>query len=253
MRVLLVDDHQLLLDGLRSLLTAHDVDVVGTARHGLECLAQARLLRPDVILMDVGIPVCDGLTATRLVKAELPEIKVIMLSAAADDQQLFEAVKSGAIGYLLKSMDADELMTALEDALNDVPPLAPSLAHRLLAEFSVPAGRGQAASASMADVPSTVGQSRPTGASPGGDHGLTDRQQDILGLLAKGLSYKEVAAQVWLTPRTVKYHVAEIMRKLHLSNRAQVLAYAGQRGLGLRPDADRPTWPRSPATSDEPT
>lgn len=137
MRVLLVDDHQLLLDGLRSLLTAHDVDVVGTARHGLECLAQARLLRPDVILMDVGMPVCDGLTATRLVKAELPEIKVIMLSAAADDQQLFEAVKSGAIGYLLKSMDADELMTALEDALNDVPPLAPSLAHRLLAEFSV--------------------------------------------------------------------------------------------------------------------
>lgn len=157
MRVLLVDDHQLLLDGLRSLLTAHDVDVVGTARHGLECLAQARLLRPDVILMDVGIPVCDGLTATRLVKAELPEIKVIMLSAAADDQQLFEAVKSGAIGYLLKSMDADELMTALEDALNDVPPLAPSLAHRLLAEFSVPAGRGHAASASMSDGRSAQG------------------------------------------------------------------------------------------------
>lgn len=226
MRVLLADDHQLLLDGLQTLLGAHGVEVVGTARDGLECLAQARRLRPDVILMDVSMPVCDGLAATRLVKAELPQIKVIMLSAAADDRELFEAVKSGAIGFLLKSMDADELIAALEDALNDVPPLAPGLMGRLLAEF--PRGGGM------------LGAGRPEGADtsaeqPAGAGPLTERQYEILGMLAQGMSYKEVAEQVWLTPRTVKYHVGEIMRKLHLTNRAQVLAYAGQLGLGVEP------------------
>lgn len=227
MRVLLADDHQLLLDGLQTLLGAHGVEVVGTARDGLECLAQARRLRPDVILMDVSMPVCDGLAATRLVKAELPQIKVIMLSAAADDRELFEAVKSGAIGFLLKSMDAEELIAALEDALNDVPPLAPGLMGRLLAEF--PRGGGMLG----------VGRAEDAGAStepPTGTGGpLTERQYEILGMLAQGMSYKEVAEQVWLTPRTVKYHVGEIMRKLHLTNRAQVLAYAGQLGLGVEP------------------
>lgn len=167
--------------------------------------------------MDVAMPVCDGLTATRLVKAELPEIKVIMLSAAAEDHQLFEAVKSGATGYLLKSMDADELVAALHDALNDVPPLAPALMNRVLAEFG-PGHRG-------AEAPAGAAAER-----------LTPRQREVLGLLAEGLSYREVAERVFLTPRTAKYHAGEIMRRLHLRNRAQVLAYAGQLGLGATPE-----------------
>ncbi|HZK04444.1 MAG TPA: response regulator transcription factor [Actinomycetaceae bacterium] len=239
MRVLLADDHQLMLEGLRSLLLAHGIDVVGVARDGLECLAMARDLHPDIILMDVAMPRCDGLCATRMVKSEMPEIKVIMLSAAADDHTLFEAVKAGATGFLLKSMDAADLISALNDALADVPPLAPGLASRLLAEFA----RGHGDPATHDDVdpnpvemrtpPAVDGDAGAGESGAGRDPRLTVRQEEILALLAQGLSYKDVAARVWLTPRTVKYHMSEIMRKLHLSNRAQVLAYAGRRGLGI--------------------
>ena len=114
MRVLLADDHQLMLEGLRSVLEAHGIEVVGMATDGLECLAEAREQHPDVILMEVAMPRCDGLRATRLVKSEMPEIQVIMLSATADDHDLFEAVKAGATGFLLKSMDAADLISAIE-------------------------------------------------------------------------------------------------------------------------------------------
>lgn len=239
MRVLLADDHPLMLEGLRNLLEAHDIDVVDVARDGVECLEKAREHHPDVILMDIGMPRCDGLCATGLVKAEMPEIKVVILSATADDHDLFEAVKRGASGYLLKSMDADELIDALHNALEDVPPLAPGLATRLLAEFARrdgPETDGVPASGSAADAGGTPGL--PAGASPARapEESLTARQEEVLALLAQGFSYKQVATRVSLTPRTVKYHVGEIMRKLHLSNRSQVLAYAGSRGMGPRPD-----------------
>ena len=136
MRVLLADDHALLLEGLQNLLEAHDIEVAGTARDGREALEQARKLRPDLILMDIRMPVCDGLSATRLIKAELPETKIVVLTTSAEDQDLFEAVKSGASGYLLKSMDAASLIDALRDAEQDVPPFAPGLAAKLLAEFA---------------------------------------------------------------------------------------------------------------------
>ncbi len=267
MRVLLTDDHRLLLEGLRNLLEAHGIDVIGVAEDGYECLRKARELRPDIILMDIGMPRCDGLVATRLVKSEMPEIKVVILSATAEDHDLFEAVKSGATGFLLKSMDADDLIDALDNALHDVPPLAAGLAARLLAEFargSAPpegpapsdarsaealtpddAGRPLAASPSGAES-STGVSARPdpaaqlTAAHPAPDEPLSVRQEEVLALLAQGLSYKEVAALVSLTPRTVKYHMGEIMRKLHLRNRAQALAYAGSLGLGGDPDSPTP-------------
>lgn len=233
MRVLLADDHQLVVEGLRNILEAHDIDVVGVAKDGVEALAQARRLVPDVVLMDVRMPHCDGLTATRLIKAELPDVKIVILTVSADENDLFEAVKSGANGYLLKNMDADALIEALEDAGQDVPPFAPGLASRLLEEFSHLAGT----------VPSSVrGESdRATdhGVRPGArtagqaeDDELTPRQVEVLALVADGLSYKQVARRVSLSPRTVKYHMAEIMRKLHLDNRAQVLAWAGREGIG---------------------
>ena len=221
MRVLLADDHRLMLEGLTNLLEAHGIEVVGVSEDGEECLQKARELKPDIILMDVGMPRCDGLCATRLVKSEMPEIKVVILSAAAEDHDLFEAVKSGATGFLLKNMDAKDLIEALDNALHDVPPLAPGLAARLLTEFARTADPTPAAAASP-----EVGAHEP----------LTVRQEEVLALLAQGLSYKQVATRVSLTPRTVKYHMGEIMRKLHLRNRAQVLAYAGSINLGTGPD-----------------
>jgi len=218
MRVLLADDHTLLVEGLRNLLEAHDIEVVGAAGNGLEAAELARELLPDVILMDIRMPVCDGLTATRLIKAELPQIKIVVLTTSADEQDLFEAVKSGAGGYLLKSMDAESLIEALHDVQQDVPPFAPGLAARLLGEF-----------ARSADDPAgTESPSPPSEATPDLEEPLSPRQAEVLALLAEGLSYKEVGERVFLSPRTVKYHMAEIMRKLHLQNRAQVLAYAGR-------------------------
>lgn len=229
MRVLLVDDHALLLEGLQSLLEAHGIEVIGTAKDGREAAAAARSLKPDVILMDIHMPVCDGLTATRMIKAEMPEVKVVILTTSSEDEELFEAVKSGGGGYLLKSMDAEELIEALYDALHDTPPFAPGLAAKLMAEFARTAQI--AAQDCSRSVVVAATDSIPAAAPPGmtsPEEPLTSRQLEVLTLVAAGLSYKEVGARICLSPRTVKYHMAETVRKLHLRNRAQVLTYAGR-------------------------
>ena len=122
MRVLLVDDNRLMLEGLQNLLDAHGNDVVGMAADGLESVALARELKPDVILMDIRMPRCNGLEATRLIKAEMPDAVIIMLTTSTEDDDLFEAIKSGACGYLLKSMDTDDLVAALDQARQGTPP-----------------------------------------------------------------------------------------------------------------------------------
>ncbi len=228
MRVLLVDDHRLLLEGLSNLLEAHQIPVAGMARDGLEAVQMARSLHPDVILMDIRMPRCNGLCATRLIKSEMPEIKIIVLTTSTEEHDLFEAVKSGACGYLLKSMDANELVESLALVQEGIPPFSPGLAVKLLDEFARIAetrGGGDAE------------KREPSDAEKGG-HGdtereerLTERQREVLGLVAQGLSYKEVGAKLSLSPRTVKYHMAEIMNLLHLEHRAQVLAYAGKMGM----------------------
>src|SRR5512138_1326078 len=136
LRVLLVDDHSLFLEGLRNLLVSEGITVVGSAKDGFEALAQARRLHPDVILMDIQMPRCDGVRATRLIKAELPECKVIMLTISEDEQDLFEAVKSGASGYLLKRLDAADFFTYLAELHEGHPPFSPGLAEKILREFS---------------------------------------------------------------------------------------------------------------------
>ncbi len=214
MRVLLVDDHRLLLEGLQNLLATHGVEVVGLAYDGLEAVAQARALEPDLILMDIRMPRCDGLEATRYIKAEMPAIKIVILTTSAEDEDLFEAVKSGACGYLLKSMNADELVDCLQQANEGVPPFSPALAGKLLNEFARLAGQ----------------EAAPAGATHPLDD-LTPRQREVLALVAKGLTYKEVGARLNLSPRTIKYHMAEAMARLHLEHRAQVLAYAGRLGI----------------------
>lgn len=222
MNVLLVDDHHLLLEGLENLLTAHGVQVAGLAHDGLQAAERARALRPDVILMDIRMPRCDGLEATRRIKAEMPGARIVILTTSTDDEDLFEAVKSGACGYLLKSMAADELVECLRQAHEGIPPFSPGLASKVLGEFARLAA--QEPTPTGGGPPSVGGPPRPASE-------LTTRQREVLALVAEGLTYKEVGARLNLSPRTIKYHMAEIMAQLHLEHRAQVLAYAGRVGL----------------------
>ncbi len=227
MRVLLVDDNRLMLEGLQNLLEAHNIEVAGLAADGFEAVECAHTLKPDVILMDIRMPRCDGLTATRLIKAEMPEMRIIILTTSTEDNDLFEATKSGASGYLVKSMDAEELIEALDQAKEGTPPFSPGLADKLLKEFariSKPGADNSSKSPEETGSGKTANQ-------------LNPRQIEVLKLVADGLSYKEVGARLSLSPRTIKYHMAEIMNRLHLENRAQVLAIAGQIVLkGHRPD-----------------
>lgn len=213
MRVLLADDHRLLVEGLTNLLNAHGIEVLGAANDGIEAHSLARDLRPDLILMDLRMPNCDGLTATRLIKAELPEIKIVILTTSAEDQDLFEAVKSGACGYLLKSTGGEEFIEILHGLEQGFPPFSPGLAEKILAEFSR--------------------QSTPPAVDAGADEvsPLTERQREVLSLVALGYSYKEAGDRLGLSARTIKYHVREIVETLHLENRAQALAYAARMGL----------------------
>jgi DNA-binding NarL/FixJ family response regulator len=219
-RVLLVDDNRLMLEGLQSLLEARDIEVAGVAADGLESVELACALRPDVILMDVRMPGCDGLEATRLIKARMPQARIVMLTTSADDEDLFAAIRSGACGYLIKSIDTETLVEAIDQAREGIPPFSPGLAAKLLDEFARIDGAQDAA------PPPAAANSGPASSTAA----LSARQLQVLRLVADGLSYKEVGAKLYLSPRTVKYHMGEIMDRLHLQNRAQVLAHAGRMG-----------------------
>lgn len=212
MRVLVVDDHPLFAQGLRNLLLAHGVDVVGVARNGLEAVEKARSSRPDVVLMDIRMPRCDGLEATRRIKAELSDVKVMMLTASGAEEDLFEAVKSGASGYLLKSADPDTFLNALADMVGGSAVLSPRLAARILKEY-------RRTSASIDQPEEVLGV-------------LTPRQVQVLKLVAQGLTYKEVGAALSLSERTIKYHMGQIVEQLQVESRAQAIAWAARRGLG---------------------
>ncbi len=221
LRILLVDDHNLFLEGLSNLLTSEGLQVLGTAHDGFEALNQARRLHPDVILMDIHMPNCDGVSATRLIKAELPEIKIVMLTMSEDELDLFEAVRSGASGYLLKSLDADDFFDYLQDLQEGHPPFSPGLAEKILKVFAEQPTR-------------PVSQALPVNPDEGDIHCahlLTPRQLQILTLVARGHTYREVADTLSIAERTVKYHMGEILDCLHLENRAQVIAYAERIGL----------------------
>ncbi len=203
LRLLLVDDSPIFLEGLRNLLMARGLMVVGTAHDGLEAQEKARQLHPDVIVMDVMMPRCDGLEATRLIKAEFPEIKIVMLTVSEEDNHLFEAIQNGASGFLLKGMDANEFCTLLARLARGETPLTPGAASRLVSEFSH----------SRASTRTS-------------DESLSERQWQILDLVARGLTYKEAALTLHLSEKTIKYHMAQILERLHLKNRTQAIAYA---------------------------
>jgi DNA-binding NarL/FixJ family response regulator len=206
MRILIADDHSLFRDSLRSLIEAQGHDVVGEARNGREAVELAKRLRPNIVLMDLTMPELDGLAATRLLTAEASDVKVVVLTASDDDSNLFEAIKSGAQGYLLKDLEASQFFTLLEGVERGEPALTPSLARRLLAEFAHPAKSAQR-------------EQNPDA--------LTDREREVLELLVRGVtSNRKLAAKLGVSENTVKFHLRNILDKLHLNNRAQVVSYA---------------------------
>ncbi len=214
MRTLLVDDHPLFVDGLKNLLTLRGIEVVGTARDGMEALEKARTLHPEIILMDIQMPNLDGLAATRLIKAELPDVKIVMLTISAEDEDLFEAIKNGACGYLLKTLDVDEFFSLFVGLARGEVPLSQGLAGRVMEEFA----RQAMESKSIKPLEAKT-------------EALSARQIQVLTLVAQGLTYKEVGAKLCLAERTIKYHIGEIIERLHLENRSQAIQYA--RGMKL--------------------
>ena len=204
MRILIADDHALFRDGLRSLLTAQGHEVVGEAKNGREAVAMTREIAPDMVLMDLSMPEMDGLAATKLITAEMPDVKIVILTASESDATLFEAVKSGAQGYLVKNLEADDFFALLDRAANGEPAFTPALARRLLTEFSKPAEKP----APEADA-------------------LTDREREVLELMVEGVvSNRKLAKRLDLSENTVKFHVRNILDKLRLHNRAEAVGYA---------------------------
>jgi two-component system NarL family response regulator len=212
---MLIDDHTLFLEGLRNLLLANGLEVIGTVNSGLKALLKVEELQPDVILMDIQMPEMDGIEVTRIIKSKYPSIKIIMLTVSQDNQHLFEAIKSGASGYLLKGMEKEKFLEQLKSIAHGESPLSSGLAAKILAEFA------------------RIGNERNTDESSNQKllaH-LTPRQVETLKLVAQGFTYKEVGGRLDITEAAVKYHMGEITSKLHLENRAQAVAYAAEIGL----------------------
>lgn len=210
-RILIADDHQLFREGLARVLNdASDLRVTATMSNGEDAVARAAELQPDVILMDVNMPGMGGLEATRQLHARHPAIKIIMLTISEREADLFGAIRAGARGYLLKSSTSDELGEAIRRTHAGEAIIAPAMAAKLLDEFAAsPASREKA---------------------PRGE-GLTDRERDILQRVARGLSNKEIGAELSLSPHTVKAHLRSILDKLHLRSRTEAAAWAAQSGL----------------------
>lgn len=206
-RILLSDDHALFRDGLASLLTAWDMEVIGQASNGQEAVEQARRLRPDLVLMDIHMPKMNGLDATRLIKAELPETTIVILTVSDQEESLFEAIKAGAEGYILKNIPGDEFARLLSNLAHGEPAMSKGLAKRLLDEFA-------RNNAGVKDLEADI-QER-----------LTTRELEVLKQVADGHTNKEIGSTLFVSEETVKFHLKNIMQKLHLRNRAEVVAWA---------------------------
>jgi NarL family two-component system response regulator LiaR len=207
-RILIADDHAVVREGLRGFIASEPgMEVVGEARDGAEAVIKARSLRPDVILMDLVMPRKDGLDAIREIKAENAEARILVLTSFADDDKVFPAIKRGALGYLLKDSSPQDLLDAIRDVYHNASSLHPTIARKLIREFSQPANL-------------------PPDAEP-----LTEREVEVLRLVAQGLSNEEIGARLFIAERTVRTHVSNILGKLHLANRTQAALYALREGL----------------------
>ena len=211
-RLLLVDDHALFREGLAGIIGAQPyMEVVGEADDGLEAFVKAEELKPDLILMDVQMPGMDGLEATRQIKQILPKTIIVMLTVRDDDEKLFEAIKNGAQGYLLKDIRSQNLLEMLRGALRGEAALSSSLAGRMLSEFR---------RLSKGGIPEKED-----------DSGLTEREQQVLLHAAQGATDKEIAVALTISLNTVKTHIRNILAKLHVRTRREAARVAKGKGL----------------------
>ncbi len=203
-RILIVDDHSVVRQGLRMFLNLEDdFEIVGEAGNGAEALEKVAALQPDVVLMDLVMPVMDGVTATEKIRQAHPDTEVIALTSVLEDTSVVNAVRAGAIGYLLKDTEADELRKAIKAAAAGQVQLSPKAAERLMREIRAPESPEK----------------------------LTERETEVLRLLARGKANKEIASELHISETTVKTHVSNIMMKLEVSSRTQAALYAVRIGL----------------------
>jgi NarL family two-component system response regulator LiaR len=207
-RILIADDHAIVREGLRGLIeTEEGMELVGEAADGVEAVLQARLLRPDVILLDLVMPHKDGIEAIRDIRRENPQARILVLTSFAADDKVFPALKAGALGYLLKDASPQELLRAIRDVHGGESSVHPTVARKLLRELH----------AATAPAPAVSS--------------LTARERQVLGLIAHGLSNQDIADQLSISERTVRSHVSHVLEKLNLENRTQAALYAVQEGL----------------------
>jgi DNA-binding NarL/FixJ family response regulator len=216
LRILLADDHVLFRKGVRAVLASRpDLEVVGEANDGVEAIALARSTRPDVVLMDVAMPNCDGLNAARQIRHELPQTKIVILTVSEKDDDVFEALKCGAQGYLIKDLKARQLFDTLDSIARGEASFSGVIAAKILQEFRQP---------TPAPDPETETIDP-----------LTDKDIRMLDLVVNGYSNKEIATTLALSESTVKNYLRAILEKLHLRNRTQAAVYAVCQGLVERP------------------
>ncbi len=207
-RILIADDHAIVRKGLQTLIASEaGMEIVGEAADGVAVVQQARALQPDVILLDMMMPRQSGLEAITEIKQHNPEARILVLTSFAEDDKVFPAMKAGALGYLLKDSDPDQLLQAINDVYRGEPSLHPSIALKLMRELNQPS------------------------ALPPTDEPLTEREVEVVKLVARGLTNQEIAAALVISERTVGNHIGNILGKLHLANRTQAALYALRQGL----------------------
>lgn len=209
--ILLVDDHVLFREGLFSLMQRwEDFEVVGEASNGQQAILMSRDYLPDLVLMDITMPVMNGLEATKRITRELPTTRVVILTVSEDEENLFEAIKSGAAGYILKDAPSRRLHDQLRGVMRGESPLSGAVATKMLAEFN-----RQSEKHGSTEV----------------EEPLTEREQEVLQHVSEGLSNQEIAERLCLSENTIKKHLRNILQKLHLNNRVQAAVFAAREGL----------------------
>jgi NarL family two-component system response regulator LiaR len=207
-RVIIADDHELVREGMRALLDPKpEIEIVGEAKDGEEAVTLARTHQPDVILLDLVMPLKCGVEAITEITQENPEARILVITSFSDDEKVYQAVKAGALGYLLKDSSPQELMQAIHDVYQGKMSLHPDIALKLIHELNKPS-----------DLPPT-------------DDPLTEREVEVLRLVAQGLPNEDIAERLFISERTVGAHVSNILGKLHLANRTQAALYALRKGI----------------------
>lgn len=209
-KVLLADDHVLFMNGLQNLIEQHNFKVIGTAKDGYEALEKARMLKPDMVLMNLQMPRCNGIIATHLIKMEMPDIKIVILTTSDREQDFFKAIKNGACGYLHKSLSTEDFIEQLYFIASNKTLLSQEIASQVIEKFELSDNGNFEASFNNC---------------------LSKRQIEILSLVAKGCTYKEVAANLYISERTVKYEMSNILKLLQFQNRSEAISYARKVGL----------------------